>query len=238
MSGDAQRGGEVAGLSQALKRVPLFSNVPEPYLGEIAARIRTRRFDTGEVVFHQQDIGVGLYLIARGAVRVFLVSANGQELTLARFGPGEFFGELAVIDEEPRSATAVAVGHTELMILHREEFLEYLKLRPEAAIFCLRVLARRLRSTDEHLGDLAFLGLPGRLAKTLLDLGADHGTESPEGGIRVGLRLTQTEIATMVGGSRPTVNQLLQRFRRLGWLRTEDRCLVIVQPERLRRLIS
>jgi CRP/FNR family cyclic AMP-dependent transcriptional regulator len=238
MSGDARRGGEVAGVSQALKRVPLFTNVPEPYLGEIAARIRTRRFDPGEVIFHQQDIGEGLYLIARGAIRVFLTSANGQELTLAHFGPGEFFGELSVIDEEPRSATAVAVGQTELMILHREEFIEYLKLRPEAAIFCLRVLARRLRSTDEHLGDLAFLSLPGRLAKTLLDLGADHGSEVSDGAIRVGLRLTQTEIATMAGGSRPTVNQLLQRFRRLGWVRTEDRCLVIVQPERLRRLIS
>ncbi len=238
MTHEISRAAGPAPVHQALKRVPLFSDVPEPYLGEIAARIRTRRYDSGEVVFHQQDIGEGLYLIARGGVRVFLASASGQEVTLARFAPGEFFGELAVIDEEPRSATAVAFESTELLILHREEFLAYLKIRPEAAIFCLRVLARRLRSTDEHLGDLAFLGLPGRLAKTLLDLGADHGTTVADGAIRVGLRLTQTELASMVGGSRPTVNQLLQRFRRLGWLRTEERCLVIVQPDRLRRLIG
>lgn len=230
--------GRQARVSQALRRVPLFSDVPDPYLSEIASRIRTRHYDAGEMIFHQHDTGEGLYLVASGIVRAFLVAESGQELTLTRFGAGEFFGELAVIDEEPRSAAAVAVEPTDLLILHRSEFLAYLKLRPEAAIFCLRVLTRRLRLADLHLGDIAFLGLPGRLAKTLLELGTEHGTTRADGTVEVGIRLTQTELATMVGGSRPSVNQLLQRFRRLGWLGTEGRHIVIVQPDRLRRLIG
>ena len=174
--------------------------------------------------------------MARGAVRIFLRSEDGQELTIARFEPGEFFGELAAIDEEPRSATAVASEATDLLVLHRSDFLSYLRARPEAAVFCLRILARRLRQADAQLGDATFLTLPARLAKTLVDLGRTYGQAMPDGSVRVTLRLTQTELASMVGGSRPTVNQLLQRFRRLGWINIEGRTLVLLQEDRLRRL--
>jgi CRP-like cAMP-binding protein len=223
-------------IARALRDVPLFATVPEPYFGEIAARIRLRHYTSGEAIFHQHDVGEGLYLVARGAVRLFLRSEDGQELTIARFEPGEFFGELAAIDEEPRSATAVAGEPTDLLILHRSDFLSYLRARPEAAVFCLRVLARRLRQADAQLGDATFLTLPARLAKTLVDLGRSYGEQTADGSTRVTLRLTQSELASMVGGSRPTVNQLLQRFRRLGWINIEGRTLVLLQEDRLRRL--
>ncbi|MCC6174785.1 MAG: Crp/Fnr family transcriptional regulator [Chloroflexi bacterium] len=223
-------------VARALREVPLFATVPEPYFGEIAERVRLRHYEAGEIIFYQHDAGEGLYLLARGAVRIFLRSDEGQELTIARFDAGDFFGELAAIDEEPRSATAVAVEPTDLLILHRDDFLSYLRARPEAAVFCLRVLARRLRQTDAQLGDTTFLPLPGRLAKTLLELGHSHGMLLENGSIRLTLRLTQSELASMVGGTRPTVNQLLQRFRRLGWITTEGRSLTLVQTERLRRL--
>ena len=223
-------------VARALRDVSLFATVPEPYFGEIAARIRLRHYGVGEVIFHQHDAGEGLYLVARGAVRLFLRSDDGQELTIARFEPGEFFGELAAIDEEPRSATAVASDATDLLVLHRSDFLSYLRARPEAAVFCLRILARRLRQADAQLGDSTFLTLPARLAKTLVDLGRTYGQQMPDGSVRVTLRLTQTELASMVGGSRPTVNQLLQRFRRLGWITIEGRTLILLQENRLRRL--
>jgi CRP-like cAMP-binding protein len=142
-------------VARALRDVPLFATVPEPYFGEIAARIRLRHFANGEAIFHQHDVGEGLYLVARGVVRIFLRSEDGQELTIARFEPGEFFGELAAIDEEPRSATAVASDATDLLVLHRSDFLSYLRARPEAAVFCLRILARRLRQADAQLPDPA-----------------------------------------------------------------------------------
>lgn len=223
-------------VARALRDVPLFATVPEPYFGEIAARIRIRRYGIGEAIFHQHDSGEGLYLVARGAVRLFLRSDDGQELTIARFEPGEFFGELGAIDEEPRSATAVAAEPSDLLVLHRSDFLSYLRARPEAAVFCLRILARRLRQADAQLGDATFLTLPARLAKTLVELGRNYGKQLPDGSVRVTLRLTQTELASMVGGSRPTVNQLLQRFRRLGWINIEGRSLILLQEDRLRRL--
>ncbi|MFN8635264.1 MAG: Crp/Fnr family transcriptional regulator [Chloroflexota bacterium] len=223
-------------VARALRDVPLFATVPEPYFGEIAARIRIRHYGTNEAIFHQHDIGEGLYLVARGLVRIFLRSEDGQELTIARFEPGEFFGELGAIDEEPRSATAVASEPTDVLVLHRSDFLSYLRARPEAAVFCLRILARRLRQADAQLGDATFLTLPARLAKTLIDLGRTYGQEMPDGSVRVTLRLTQSELASMVGGSRPTVNQLLQRFRRLGWINIDGRTLVLLQEDRLRRL--
>jgi len=236
MSQQVTRPSEPERVARALREVPLFATVPEPYFGEIAARIRWRRFTTGEVVFHQHDIGEGLYLVARGAVRLFLRSDDGQELTIARFEPGEFFGELSAVDEEPRSATAVAAEPSDLLILHRSDFLSYLRARPEAAVFCLRVLARRLRQADAQLGDATFLTLPARLAKTLVELGHHYGEVDQNGAIRLTLRLTQSELASMVGGSRPTVNQLLQRFRRLGWITIEGRSLVLLREDRLRRL--
>lgn len=236
MSQHPSRPSEPERVARALREVPLFATVPEPYFGEIAARIRWRRFTAGEAIFHQHDIGEGLYLVARGAVRLFLRSEDGQELTIARFEPGEFFGELSAIDEEPRSATAVAAEVSDLLILHRSDFLSYLRARPEAAVFCLRILARRLRQADAQLGDATFLTLPARLAKTLVELGHNYGEPEANGAVRVTLRLTQSELAAMVGGSRPTVNQLLQRFRRLGWIAIEGRSLVLLREDRLRRL--
>jgi CRP-like cAMP-binding protein len=236
VSQQLSRTNEPERVARALRDVPLFATVPEPYFGEIAARIRLRHFSAGEAIFHQHDIGDGLYLIARGSVRLFLRSEDGQELTIARFESGEFFGELAAIDAEPRSATAVANEASDLLVLHRSDFLSYLRARPEAAVFCLRVIARRLRQADAQLGDATFLTLPARLAKTLVDLGRTHGQQMPDGSVRVTLRLTQSELASMVGGSRPTVNQLLQRFRRLGWIGIDGRTLILYQEERLRRL--
>jgi CRP-like cAMP-binding protein len=236
MNQQMTRASEPERVARALREVPLFATVPEPYFGEIAARIRWRRYTSSEAIFHQHDIGEGLYLVVRGAVRLFLRSEDGQELTIARFEPGEFFGELSAIDEEPRSATAVAAEATDLLILHRSDFLSYLRARPEAAVFCLRILARRLRQADAQLGDATFLTLPARLAKTLVELGRSYGEVDQNGAVRVTLRLTQTELASMVGGSRPTVNQLLQRFRRLGWITIEGRSLVLLREDRLRRL--
>lgn len=236
VSQQVARTNEPERVARALRDVPLFATVPEPYFGEIAARMRMRHYSAGEAIFHQHDIGDGLYLVARGSVRVFLRSEDGQELTIARFEPGEFFGELAAIDEEPRSATATAFDATDLLVLHRSDFLSYLRARPEAAVFCLRILARRLRQADAQLGDATFLTLPARLAKTLVDLGRAYGQELADGSVRVTLRLTQSELASMVGGSRPTVNQLLQRFRRLGWIDIEGRTLVLRNEDRLRRL--
>ena len=130
----------------------------------------------------------------------------------------------------------MAAESTDLLILHRSDFLSYLRARPEAAVFCLRVLARRLRQADAQLGDATFLTLPARLAKTLVELGRAYGEPGPDGATRVALRLTQSELASMVGGSRPTVNQLLQRFRRLGWISIEGRTIILHREDRLRRL--
>ena len=123
-------------VARALRDVPLFATVPEPYFGEIAARIRIRHYAPGEAIFHQHDVGEGLYLVARGSVRIFLRSEDGQELTIARFEPGEFFGELAALDwgagyGYTRLATVVATSPARLVVVPPDVFNRLVREVPD-----------------------------------------------------------------------------------------------------------
>ncbi len=221
---------------QALQVVPFFANLPDEHATELAKSLVPRRFAPGQVIFHLGDPGGLLYLISRGKVKISHTTTEGQEVVLAILGPGDFFGELALLDDAPRSATAVALEATETWTLHREEFMHYLMDNPDFALHVLKTLARHIRRLNTQLADIFFLDLPGRLARTLLQLAEQYGTYTTEGTV-INLSLTQTDLAEMTGATRVSVNKALGRFRRAGWIRVTGRQVTVIDREALQGMI-
>lgn len=215
-----------------LARTALFAGLPGEAADALATAIQPRRLRRGEVVFGEGEQGDSLYLILSGKVKIGRTSADGRENLLAVLGPGELFGELSLFDPGPRTATASALTDTELGFLPHEALRPWLATHPEVAEQLLRVLAGRLRRTNEAMADLVFTDVPGRVAKALLTLAERFGTPEP-GGIRVSHDLTQEELAQFVGASRETVNKALADFASRGWLRLESRAVLLLEPERL-----
>jgi CRP/FNR family transcriptional regulator/CRP/FNR family cyclic AMP-dependent transcriptional regulator len=179
----------------------------------LASRGRVRRFQRDATIFQEGDRGDSLHVVIEGTVRVTVGSQHGEEATVALLGPGEFVGDLALLDGLPRSANAVAAEATKTLIVTRDDFRRWLAERPKASLALLEALSHRVRRTDEVLADLTFLPLPKRLAKRLISL----VNERPEA--RAKLRITQSQLASMLGVSRESVNKQLNEFERLGWLR-------------------
>ena len=160
--------------------------------------------------------------------------ADGRQNLIAVMGPSDMVGELSLFDPGPRTATATAVTDTRLVRLRKQALRPWLNNRPEIAEQLLRVLARRLRRTNDSLADLIFTDVPGRVAKNLLQMAGRFGTR--DGGVlRVTHDLTQEEIAQLVGASRETVNKALADFASRGWLRLDGKSIIILDPERLAR---
>ncbi len=212
---------------QALQFVPFFADLPEEHAEELAKALVPRRYTAGQVIFHLGDPGGLLYLIGKGKVKISHATTDGQEVVLAILGRGDFFGELALIDDAPRSATAVALETAETWTLHHEEFIHYLTGNPEFALHVLKTLAGHIRRLNTQLADIFFLDLPGRLARTLLQLADQYGTYTTEGTV-INLSLTQTDLAEMAGATRVSINKALGRFRRAGWIRITGKQVTVI----------
>ena len=224
-------GGSMA--KDALRRCGLFSHADETTLKAVASALRVRRFRKGETVFHQGDPGNALFIVAAGSVKVVLPSDEGAEPAIvAVLGPGEFFGELAILDGAPHSATIVAVESTEILVLQRETFLELIDSQADLRRALLASLATEIRRLTGHVEDLHFLDLPGRLASRILRLAAAE-PPGPDGSVRIPWPYTQSELAGMIGGSRQSVNRLLADLTDDGLVRLERDALVVVDPDRL-----
>jgi CRP/FNR family transcriptional regulator/CRP/FNR family cyclic AMP-dependent transcriptional regulator len=222
----------------SLARIPLFKDVPAESLGQLSPALRRRVYHRGEVIFHQGDPGDTMHLVRDGRVKVVLPAETGDEAVLAILGPGDCFGELAIIDGGPRSASVVAMEQVETLMLGRSEFLAFFRSNSEAAERLMINLARIIRRVNEDIGDLAFLDLPGRLAKKLLELADAHG-EPIEGGkgIEISVPLTQEEIAGMIGATRPSVNKVLGWYEDQGAIQRRGRKIAILKPDVLRQRV-
>ncbi len=212
-----------------LRGVPLFASLPEQELQAFAPLMRERRVARGGVILMQGDPGDALYLIAGGQVKVVLIGEDGREVILSVLGPGSFFGEMSLLDNEPRSAHVVAMEDAVLLQLRRDDFQARLRSSPDVAISLLRELSRRLRRADDTIGSLALRDVNGRIAHLLLEL-ADE-----EGGDRIARRLTHATIAQMVGASRETVSRTLRALANAGILRVSRREIVLLNREPLRQ---
>lgn len=221
---------------RALTQVALFSELPQERIQELAQMVRRRTYHRGETIFHKGDPGNGLYLIINGQVKVVLPAETGEEAVLAVLESGEFFGELALFDGLPRSATVVAVTNAEMLILHRDDFLGFVARNAEVAVALFAVLSRRLRDTDELIEDAIFLDVPGRLAKRLLDLADRHGRKT-DVGVEIDLKLTQQDLAAMVGATRESVNKHLGWMRDHRLIQLDRQRIILLRPEELRKRI-
>ena len=229
-----------ATLTAALGEVPLFRLLPEDDLDTLASACRIRRFRRGEVIFHQGDPGDALHVILSGRVKISSPSDSGVEAILTTLRPGEFFGALALIDGEPRSATATAAEPSETMVLPRERFRQLVNERVEVRDIVFAELARELRRLTNHVEELHFLDIAGRLASLLVRM-AEEQTASAEGGdpspteLRLDGPITQGELAAMVGSTRQSVNKLLGYFTDDGLIRVDRDSIVVLDLPGLQR---
>lgn len=217
--------------AEQLKHVPLLARLPTEDVRSLANRGRLRRFKPGDTIVREGEPGDGLFVILEGAARIVVSSPTGDEATVAHLGPGECIGEFAVLDGLPRSATAVATLPSSAVSVSRDDFRSWLAERPTAAFALLEELSLRLRRANQGLADQLFLGLSQRLARRLVMLAATQGVPAPSGGSRI--RITQAELASMLGVTRESVNKELQAFAARGWLRTSRGAVTILDPHAL-----
>lgn len=219
-----------AGRRRLLAASPFFASFPERALDLLAGHLVERRFADRQTIFTRGDPGSSMMLVADGRVRIGLTSPEGREVLLALLGPGQLFGELALLDGRPRSADAMAHGPCRILVLDRRDFLPMLRRSPEASRKLFELVCARLRAANDQLEGAALLTVETRLARALLRL-ARAGT----GGRRVP-ELTQTDLGRLIGASRQEVNRHLRQWLGDGVLGEVDRRLVILDPPALARL--
>jgi CRP-like cAMP-binding protein len=221
-------------VEETLARAGIFQGVDPDSALALGSQLESVDYPRGSSIFSVGELGDRLYIILSGKVKLGRNSPDGRENLLAIMGPADMFGELSVFDPGPRTSSATAVTDVRLATMDRGALREWITKRPEIAEQLLRVLARRLRRTNNNLADLIFTDVPGRVAKALLQLARQFGQQ--EGShLRVTHDLTQEELAQLVGASRETVNKALADFTGRGWLRVDVREVTVLQPELLAR---
>jgi CRP/FNR family transcriptional regulator/CRP/FNR family cyclic AMP-dependent transcriptional regulator len=225
----------VADRMDFLKRLPLFANVSDAELALLAKDFTLRRFQQGEAIFFQGDPGQSLYLIEAGRVRIYVQDDGGQETSVIFYSAGDIFGELAVIDGLPRSASAIAVDETFVHVLGRERLRAHLLASPQLAYNFMQALAVRVRYSTLQVGNLTLHDVPGRLARKLLELAQGHGRVTSTG-VQIDMTLTQSDLASLIGATRESTNKALGNFKRGGVIRMDNNQITIVDPEALREM--
>jgi len=219
-----------------LRQIPLFHSLRHEDLQLLASTIRTQTLKKGDVLFRKGSEGTVLYIIKAGRVKIVLPSRSGDEVILAIFSETDFFGEMALLDGIPRSADAVALEECELLILSHSDFLSFLMENKNAIQSVLASLSMRLRKTDDHLEDTCFLNISARFAKKLIELAETYNPED-NGTMLIDLDLTQSELASMIGATRESVNKELRLLREKGLITTMDNRIRIANLERLKRRV-
>jgi CRP/FNR family cyclic AMP-dependent transcriptional regulator len=218
--------------ADVLAQNELFQGIEPATRRRIADHLAERVFERGQCVFMQGEPGDRMFVLAEGAVKLYLSSRAGDVVELVRHRPPAAFGEIALLDGGPRSASAEAVEHSTLLVVTRTLLLHLLRSEEKVGEALLRTLGAIVRRTTRQVSDLAFLDLQGRLARQLLVLAAGDGY----GTAARTRQVTQTELATMVSGARQTVNQALRSLEERGYIRTDGRTFQILDRSRLEHL--
>ena len=208
-------------LAPILRKVPLFADLSEAEIGRIAEATRERSYPRNSVILFEDDPGDALYVVVTGLVKVVLIGEDGREVILSVLKEGDFFGEMALIDDEPRSAHVIAMEDANLLVLRREDFHQRVREVPTISVGLLRALSRRLREADEKIGGLVLLDVNGRVAKLLLRL-ADE-----QDGVHITRRITHHTIAQMVGSSRETVSRTIRALAARGLIEVSRKPIAI-----------
>ncbi|MFO0988436.1 MAG: Crp/Fnr family transcriptional regulator [Alphaproteobacteria bacterium] len=208
-----------------------FRGLAEAAIDELVARSRIERCRRGKTIFRRASPGTAMMAVLRGSVKICTVSRNGKEAVLNVIGPGQVFGEIAVLDGGPRTADAVALVESDILVLDRRDFVPVVRAHPDLAQRLLEVLCGRLRKTSEQLEDAFFLDMPGRMAKALLAARTGDGA----GGAAL-VQLTQRELGEMIGTARESVNKLLHSWQEQGIVALRRGAIAVRKPDALKRL--
>jgi CRP/FNR family transcriptional regulator, cyclic AMP receptor protein len=221
-------------VNDVLARAGILQGVTPEAAAALASHLRHLSFPRRHTVFVQGEPGDDLYIILAGKVKIRHRTAAGHETLIAILGPADMFGELALFDPGPRTSTVTTLTEVHAVTMDRHALQAWIVEHPEIAEQLLRVLARRLRRTNDTLCDLIFTDVPGRVAKQLLNLAMRFGSSDADA-LRVDHQLTQLELAQLVGSSRETVNKALSDFTQRGWIRQQGKTLFIDEPAKLAR---
>lgn len=212
--------------TQLLRQVTIFADLTQETLQDLAKRVWQKTAEAGSVIVSHEEPGDALFVIASGKVKVVLYGDTGREIILSILRDGDFFGEMALLDRQPRSANVVAVEDSQLFGLDREAFQTHLTAHPTTALAVLAEMSRRLRHADEVIGNLALLDVYARVARVIRDLAQKQG-EPADGGLLIKERPTQQEIAGLIGTSRETVSRALNDFTRRGLLEMQGKQILV-----------
>jgi CRP-like cAMP-binding protein len=227
----------VSALLDALARAWVFEGLATDELAQLAALSRTRVLKPRDTIVEKGEPARQLYVLLRGRAKVATRGADGTDTGLNVLGPGEVFGEIGMLDGQPRSATVTTLEECELAVLEADAFRGFLAAHPPVASKLLGVLAARVRELSSRLEDRASLEVPARLAKQLLWLAENHG--APAGaGAHIALRLSQQELGDLIGATRESVNKQLSEWTRLGVLRQGRDHMEIFDLQALRSIAS
>ena len=213
-----------------LSSIPLFSHLSKDETESISRATRERAYPKNSVIVFEGDPGDALFVVKSGQVKVVLTAEDGREVILSVLGEGDFFGELSLIDDQPRSAHVIAMENSKLLVLYREDFHRCLERTPRIALGLLQALSRRLRSADDKIGGLVLLDVQGRIARMLLEL-ADEGN-----GTVISRSITHHTIAQMIGSSRETVSRTIRAFTEKGMVEVSKQTIEITDRAGLESL--
>ncbi len=214
-----------------LSEVALFRDLHSEQLSKLAARLHQRTFPSGATVIIAEERGESVYVILEGTAKVYVTHTDGTEVILAILGPGEIVGEMSVADSLGRSASVLTLEDSTLLWMDHYAFLSSMEDMPTIARNLVGILSRRLRLADTHTSSLAALDVHGRVAAQLLAFAREYGEPLPDGGTLIPLRLTQTDLAGLVGASRVRVNQALGYYRKRGSISLNKDHRIIVRDE-------
>ena len=205
-----------------LHSVPLLARLGDASLDAILRLTRRRRFRKDEVIFHEKEAGDSLFIILHGRVKVAIFGDDGKEVTLSTLSEGDFFGEMALLDSEPRSATTIAEEDCELLSLQQADFMRALEQDPGMSASLIQVLASRLRKANHQISTLALLDVYGRVARVIQELAEEEGKRLKDGRVVV-RRPTHMDIAHRIGSSRETVTRMMRDLEENGHIETQGR---------------
>jgi CRP-like cAMP-binding protein len=214
---------------EVLRTVPIFSELSDQDIASLAHLALRKRYPKDTVVFFENEEGDFFFTITEGRIKVTILGDDGREVILSVLGPGDFFGEMALLDNEPRSATAIAVEESELLSLHRSDFQSVLNDNRSITNALIKVLSARLRRANHQISTLALLDVYGRVARVIVDMAREEGKRLRDGRIAF-RRATHQEIANRIGTTRETVTRMLKDLERQGLIHVEGK-EIVVQPD-------
>ncbi len=220
-----------------LKMIPLFSELNEDELTDITAIAMEQTFKKDTMILIEEEVGSTMFVILNGRVKISRISDEGREVILSILVDGDFFGEMAILDGQTRSANAVTLEETQMMVIRRDNFLHILQKFPQVAINLLKELAHRLRRSDAQIKSLSLQNALGRVASTLLRIADDSGIIKM-GRVEISHLPPQQDLANMAGTSRETISRVIKSLNQLGYVEKHGSKLIILSYDRFRQDFS